>query len=113
MKMLRIARKKAGLTMKELGNIVGVSESAISQYENGKREADFETVLKIGEALNCTIDYLLRGIESKTPTTNGERDIIAEVDVAFYGDYKELSEANRETIRAMARLLKEQEAKKQ
>jgi len=51
--------------MKELGEMVGVSESAISQYETGKREADFETLLKIGEVLGCSLDYLLRGEESK------------------------------------------------
>ena len=61
MLMLRSARKEKGLTMKELGALVGVSESAISQYETGKREMDFETLLKIGEILECSTDYLLRG----------------------------------------------------
>ena len=59
MKMLRKIRKEKGLTMKQLGAIVGVTEAAISQYETGKREADFETLLKISEALDCTVDYLL------------------------------------------------------
>lgn len=65
MKMLRAVRKSKGLTMKELGERVGVSESAISQYETGKREADLGTLLKIGEVLDCSIDYLLRGEENK------------------------------------------------
>ena len=72
MKMLRVARKSKGLTMKELGEKVGVSESAISQYETGKREADFETILKIGEVLGCSIDYLLRGEQEKKPTPVSE-----------------------------------------
>lgn len=72
MKMLRMARKSKGLTMKELGEKVGVSESAISQYETGKREADFETILKIGEVLDCSIDYLLRGEQEKKPTPVSE-----------------------------------------
>ena len=73
MKMLRTARKTKGLTMKELGEKVGVSESAISQYETGKREADFETLLKIGEILDCSIDYLLRGEQEKKPApTDGD-----------------------------------------
>ena len=72
MKMLRTVRKQRGFTMKELGQKVGVSEAAISQYETGKREADFETLLKIGEVLNCSVDYLLRGSgqkEKPTPDT--------------------------------------------
>lgn len=65
MLMLRSARKAKGLTMKELGAMVGVSESAMSQYETGKREMDFETLLKIGEILDCSTDYLLRGEDKK------------------------------------------------
>lgn len=72
MKMLRQRRKERGLTMKQLGTLVGVSEAAISNYETGKRQADFETLLKIGDALECSVDYLLRGSENqeeeKTPT---------------------------------------------
>ena len=69
MLMMRAARKAKGLTMKELGKLVGVSESAISQYETGKREMDYETLLKIGEVLGCSADYLLRGeTEQKKPT---------------------------------------------
>ena len=68
MKRLRAARKKAKITMKTLGEKVGVSESAISQYEAGKREADFETVLKIAEVLGCSTDYLL-GEEEESERT--------------------------------------------
>lgn len=47
--------------MKQLGELVGVSESTISLYETGKREADYETMLKIAEVFNVSLDYLIRG----------------------------------------------------
>ena len=80
MKLLRILRKNKGLSMKELGEIIGVAESTISQYETGKREPDFETLLKLGEFFNVSVDYLLRGDNpqnNKTPalTKKDERDI--------------------------------------
>jgi transcriptional regulator with XRE-family HTH domain len=59
--MLRDLRKAKGLTMKELGDLIGVAESTISQYETGKREPDFETLLKFGEMFDVSVDYLLRG----------------------------------------------------
>ena len=71
MKMLRTLRKNKGLSMKELGEIIGVAESTVSQYETGKREPDFETLLKLGENCNFTVGYLLRGdtpSKTKTPT---------------------------------------------
>lgn len=80
MKTLRILRKNKGLSMKELGEIIGVAESTISQYETGKREPDFETLLKLGEFFNVSVDYLLRGDNpqnNKMPalTKKDERDI--------------------------------------
>ena len=61
MKMLRELRKNKGISMKTLGEFLGVSEGAVSQYETGKREADYETTLKAAEYFGVTVDYLLRG----------------------------------------------------
>lgn len=65
--MLRILRKQRGISMKKLGEAVGVAESTISQYETGKREADYEMLLRLSEYFNVSIDYLLRG-DSVTPS---------------------------------------------
>lgn len=69
--MLRALRKNRGMSMKELGKVLGVSEGAVSQYETGKREADYETTLKAAEYFGCTVDYLLRGGEE-----NPQKDVI-------------------------------------
>ena len=62
---LRELRKARGITMKELGDMLGVSESTISLYENGKREPSYELLLKIAEFFNVSVDYLLRGEDKK------------------------------------------------
>lgn len=59
MNRIRTARKAKGITMKELGKLVGVSESAISMYETFKREPDNATLLSISSALGVSVDYLL------------------------------------------------------
>lgn len=56
---IRTARKSMNLTMKRLGEMVGASESSISQYETGKRQPDNEMLLKLAEALETTVGYLL------------------------------------------------------
>ena len=61
MKMLRELRKAKGLSMKEFGSIFGIAESTVSQYETGKRQPDFETLLRFGEFFDVSVDYLLRG----------------------------------------------------
>lgn len=56
---IRYYRNMRGLTMKELGNIVGCTEGAISNYELGKREPSYEMLLKISEALGTDVSHLL------------------------------------------------------
>ena len=57
--LIREYRTRLGMTMKELGDKVGVTESAISLYELGKRKPDYEMLLKLSEALNTDVNHLL------------------------------------------------------
>lgn len=59
MNNIRALRKQRQLSMKELGQIVGVAESTISLYENEKREPDLATLSRIADYFNVTVDYLL------------------------------------------------------
>ncbi|MBQ6852413.1 MAG: hypothetical protein IJO04_05225 [Oscillospiraceae bacterium] len=84
-------------------------------YLNPKKmsKIPYDRAVVIAEYLRVSVDLILTGEENKkAPTGNGERDILDEIDVAFYGDYKELSEDDKETLRAMARVMKERRAKK-
>ena len=55
--LIRAARKKAGLTQKELGAKLGVSGAMIAQYETGVRTPKIETLQKISNALNLDIVF--------------------------------------------------------
>lgn len=63
MENLRYIRKQKGLSMKALGDIIGVAESTISLYETGKRQPDNDTLIKLANTLNVSTDYLL-GLDS-------------------------------------------------
>lgn len=56
---MREARKKKGLTQKQLGEQLGVSQSMIGQFESGKHAPRMDTVEKICKALDLDIlaDY--------------------------------------------------------
>ena len=51
-------RKEAGLSQKELGKILGVSQQHIAQYENGKRIPKLETINNIAKALGIGVRCL-------------------------------------------------------
>lgn len=48
-------RLSKGLTQKQLGELCGMSESMIRQYELGYRNPKRETIEKIADALGCQI----------------------------------------------------------
>ncbi len=50
--LIRQARKKAGLTQKQLGERCGMADSAIRKYESGRITPKTETIKKIAAALN-------------------------------------------------------------
>lgn len=57
---VRRKRKHRLMTMKELANSVGVTESSISLYEREKRRIPFDVVCKLAEVFCCTIDELTK-----------------------------------------------------
>ena len=48
-----------GLTQKQLGNMLGLAEITIRQYENNKREPSFERLYQIADILNISITDLM------------------------------------------------------
>lgn len=55
--LIQNARKKAGLSQRQLGERLGVSASMIGQWENNFRNPKRETLRKLANALRVTIPY--------------------------------------------------------
>lgn len=49
--MIKEARLKAGLTQKELGVKLGISQVAVNHYEKGSRNLSLEVIQRIATAL--------------------------------------------------------------
>lgn len=52
-------RKKAGLSQAAFGQLFGAAQNTVCNWENGKREPDFDVLKQIAEHFNVSIDYLL------------------------------------------------------
>lgn len=62
---LRLLRKCADLTQKELGDKIGVSQRVLAYYENENRFPDENTLKKIADLFDVSIDYLLGRTDNK------------------------------------------------
>lgn len=58
---IKEARKKVGLTQKELASRIEASTTTVQQYELGKRQPSFEQMAAIADALGVTYYYLVTG----------------------------------------------------
>ncbi len=56
---LKQLRKKRGISQLKLAMDLSTNQNTISRYETGEREADYETLIKIADYFNVSIDYLL------------------------------------------------------
>ena len=58
---LRAIRAELGLSQSEIARLAGVTPSAVSQAERGRRGLSLETLLQLTEKLNIGLDQLLQG----------------------------------------------------
>lgn len=56
---LRGERERKGLTQTGLSKISGVAREQINRYENGKRLPDLSCLIRLRDALGCTLDDLV------------------------------------------------------
>lgn len=59
---LKQLREQAGLSQAELGSMVGLKQTTISQYENRTRQPNLVIAKKIADVLNISLDELVYSI---------------------------------------------------
>lgn len=65
-------RKSKKITQEGLSNKIGVSRSALSQYELGSRQPDYDIIKRMADFFGVSTDYLLGRDEIKTNETGAD-----------------------------------------
>lgn len=90
--------ERDGIRPGRLCDQLGLSRGLMTDLKMGRKKSlSAETAQKIAGYFGVSVAYLL-GQE--------EHDILDEVDVAFYGEFKELTDEQKEAIRSMVRLMR-------
>lgn len=97
------ARKRKGLTQKQLATYLNLSANAICEWEKGRSEPSFETLKKIADYFDVSVDYLL-GREDDFGVV--KRESPADKDSEeFLSLYRELTPSAQEAIKETIRQL--------
>ncbi len=109
--------EKAGIRPGRLCDELGLSRGLMTDLKMGRKKGvNAETAQKIASFFGVSVGYLL-GLEGSDAVHisqgAGKPDLLDEVDVAFYGDFKELDEEQKEAVRDMVRLMRQRRTAKQ
>jgi len=74
---IMLLRKQKGLSQSELGRIIGTSGDIIGRYERETITPSIEVVIKLADALEVSIDYLVG--KTTTKLDNSMMNRIAEI----------------------------------
>lgn len=94
---LKALRKEKNMSQADLGKVLELSCTAISQYESETRFPDYETLIKICKYFDISLDYLFGQINTKTPSLKEGSMVI---------DCSGFSKEQIETIRLLVRSFK-------
>ena len=62
-------RKKAGLSQKQLGDKVGLSNKTVSKWENGLAKPSLDVVHMLADVLSVSVDDLVQGVSAEKQIT--------------------------------------------
>jgi len=107
---LSLCREK-GIRPGRLCDELGLSRSLMTDLKMGRKKSiNAETAQKIAAFFGVSVGHLLGQDDT---VSEAKADVLDQVDVAFYGEFKELNDEEKETVRDMVRLMRERRAAKQ
>lgn len=83
---LKELRMQRDLSQKEFAAIMGVAQNTVSNWENGNRLLDAESIIKIADFFGCSTDYLLGRVDHprleiiKAPPESGAQEYAKDMD---------------------------------
>lgn len=106
--------EQAGIRPGNLCDQLGLSRALMTDLKMGRKKGvNAQTAQKIAAYFGVSVGYLLGQGGDQVPEAAPSADILDQVDVAFYGDFKELDEEEKEAVRDMVRLMRKRRAGKQ
>ena len=88
-------RKNANKNQTDVAKALGISQPAYQNYENGRREAGYSTIVKLADFYGVTTDYLLGREPPQNPLLAMGIDLTRVDDDAFIKAYRNLPELGK------------------
>lgn len=98
------------LTQKDIADFLGIERTTYGKYETGSSEPNFETICKLADFFNVSIEYLMNYTNAKKKLTPEEVSELPEAK-KLESVMKEMSPEQRQHMVEYARFLVDMEKK--
>ena len=95
---LRNLRKKRNITQLRLATEIGLSQEAISSFENRGSNIKLDYLTKIADFLNTTVDYILERTNNDAPLQEVINNIVDQKQDELLNNYAQLNNYQRKDL---------------
>ena len=96
---LKELRKEKGISQKQLADVVCVSQQSINKYENHNIEPDINTLVRIADYFDTSVDYLIGHSEIRRRIEPVNSYDLNEEESKLIEGYRKLSQSQKKCIR--------------
>ena len=90
MKRIAELRKEKHLNQTGLGLKLNLSQKMISAYESGTHQPSIDTLIKMSEIFNVSVDYIIGNTDIRTPTEKFLKDGLTSTEIELLDLFKDL-----------------------
>ena len=95
---LQQLRYEQNLSQEDVAKVLNITRQGYSRYERGEREANYETLCKLAELFNVSIDYLLGHSTYYYPDNLKTDSYSDEEERALIEKYRELNAPGKKLV---------------
>ena len=80
-KNLRMLREEKGLSQQKLAEMLNTTQQSIFKYEKTASEPDIETLIRMADVFEVSVDFLIGNTDVRDKNTHGEAFILTEEEI--------------------------------
>lgn len=98
MQNLKTLRKQHNLSQQKLADILHVSQQSVYKYENGITSPDIETLIRMADYFNTSIDYLVEYTDISHKIEPVENYMLNAEELELLNNYRQLTPSQKEVV---------------
>lgn len=98
MKNLKTLRKQHNLSQQKLADILHISQQSVYKYENNITSPDIETLIRMADYFNTSIDYLLEYTDIAHKIEPVQSNMLNDEELALIEKYRRMNPHHKNIV---------------